>query len=626
MLTVTPARRATLADVLDHWWLNLGHDLTPDGRQYRYQTAALPAARGRHPGAHPSCSSDSDQEPDARCPPPGLHRVPGARCGRKSAETSFDEDEMLYDIGTSSSTALLPPSSPSPLAPALSLGSPGPASAVGRAVSGLGEQCRVNDANDRQQQRHWRQAIADGIEEIRSRVIQSLGHQEGEEEGEEEEGKAGVFSGSGSGSGRADSNANSDACDTDDSSAFHGEERPPPGLDSDRPANVFDSDRKPKRSILKRKGKFSGGDSGCCCIMADDAGPKLDDDECPPAAVGVVGGGRSLPSESSPSSPPPSSTSSTTYAFPPSSAQLCFSKDLASESAASANKNSQSPVTTSSSQVERGVSPPVPLSSSSSSSSAPHPQGTPCPLHHSQTPITPAYTAPAPPSLHLAHSPNDQRVAKGPSPSPSPVCPPGDPAPAPGSSPPAGPPAECTCPLDMDPSKVVRRRRGILKNAGGGGGGGGNRNSLLDDARKRLSVGSLSSNSSADILDLSYDSGDGDQFAKTAGVSPSPSSSPPPSSPSPSSPSSPSSSSSTVGAGCSDPVSSERGDRNSFSLEGEFTALHLEGMAGSLYAGPHQPPPAPFHGDKLFHYGEAQHVLQQAVSLLNTGEARTLTP
>ena len=91
MLTVSPARRATLTDVLNHWWVNLGHELTPDGR--RYEATPLPVGRASH-RQQSSFSSDSDMELDARCPPPGLHHVPGARTGKKSAETSFDEDEM----------------------------------------------------------------------------------------------------------------------------------------------------------------------------------------------------------------------------------------------------------------------------------------------------------------------------------------------------------------------------------------------------------------------------------------------------------------------------------------------------------------------------------------------------
>lgn len=138
----------------------------------------------------------------------------------------------------------------------------------------------------------------------------------------------------------------------------------------------------------------------------------------------------------------------------------------------------------------------------------------------------------------------------------------------------------------MDLTKVVRRRKGILKNTGSSG----NRNSLIDDARKRLSIGSLSSNSSADILDLSYDSGDGEQFAARC-------------------------LSTFAGTGPSDGVSMEPGDRNSFSLEGEFTALSLDGLSGGLYPATQTP-----LDERLFQYAEAKQVLQQAVSLLNTND------
>lgn len=549
MLTVAPARRATLADVLNHWWVNLGHELTPDGRQY--QAASLPVGRASH-RQQSSFSSDSDLELDARSPPPGLHHVPGVRSGRKSVETSFDEDEMLYDIGTSTSSSSTPAASVSPATVSV----------------GAGEQMSKAAANDKNNL-HWSQAIANGIEKIRSRVLRSLADEDDvshrrEEDDDEDEVKLRDFSSSTS---RADSNATSDLCDTDDSSAFNGEKAPM--LDNDKPVNVFDSDRKPKRGILKRKGKFSGGDSGCC-IMADDASPKLEEEECPVS--------RSLPSD-------PSSSSSSSYAFP-SSAQSSFSKDLASESASA---NSHSRMT---SQVERGVSPPVPPSST--------PQ--PCPIHHCQTPITPAYTTGntlASQSHDFVRVPPEDRAARSSCPNsshPDPnthVCVPGsDPASVGrslSSSPSLGAPAPiaaCTCTVDMDLTKVVRRRKGILKNTGSSG----NRNSLIDDARKRLSIGSLSSNSSADILDLSYDSGDGEQFAARC-------------------------LSTFAGTGPRDGVSLEPGDRNSFSLEGEFTALSLDGLSGGLYPATQTP-----LDERLFQYAEAKQVLQQAVSLLNTND------
>ncbi|GFR74361.1 hypothetical protein ElyMa_002161000 [Elysia marginata] len=54
-------------------------------------------------------------------------------------------------------------------------------------------------------------------------------------------------------------------------------------------------------------------------------------------------------------------------------------------------------------------------------------------------------------------------------------------------------------------AKVIRRCGNILKT------------SQLEQARNRLSVSSIGSNSSADILDLSYDSGDSDHFANLVG-------------------------------------------------------------------------------------------------------------
>ncbi|KAL8569911.1 NUAK SNF1-like kinase 1 [Nucella lapillus] len=57
MLTVTPARRATVQDVLNHWWVNLGHELTPDGQ--RYEPVPHPTGRTSH-CSQSSFSCDSE--------------------------------------------------------------------------------------------------------------------------------------------------------------------------------------------------------------------------------------------------------------------------------------------------------------------------------------------------------------------------------------------------------------------------------------------------------------------------------------------------------------------------------------------------------------------------------------
>ena len=46
MLTVNPARRATVKEILEHWWVNLGFELTPDGRNYE-PAPLLPATSSR---------------------------------------------------------------------------------------------------------------------------------------------------------------------------------------------------------------------------------------------------------------------------------------------------------------------------------------------------------------------------------------------------------------------------------------------------------------------------------------------------------------------------------------------------------------------------------------------------
>ncbi|KAL8569912.1 hypothetical protein ACOMHN_014132 [Nucella lapillus] len=329
----------------------------------------------------------------------------------------------------------------------------------------------------------------------------------------------------------------------------------------DKVVSVFDSDRKPKRGILKRKGKFSGDDGGCF-MMGEDLGYyKLSKEE--------GGNGTSIPTQ-----PLPSLSSVVQLTMFHSG-----SHDLTPDSV------SAKPAST-----DSGVSSSAVAASSSTPS--------PCPIHHSCVPIT-SSTVPSDPASaggsgtdgahHSTSRPSQLKSLGDPPPSdpsdgscnppqtsasyssaiPTPDIPPLD--------------AVCTCTVDTDPTKVVRRRKGILKNSA-------NRNSLLDDTRKRLSVSSLSSNSSMDFLDLSYDSCDGDVCLTRCR-------------------------SSSTGVGSSFSLPMEAGDRNSFCLDGEFTALSLEGMAGGLYPAP----PSPFE-DSVMDYSEARQVVQQAFALISNNQ------
>nr|KAG5699499.1 hypothetical protein BaRGS_020058 [Batillaria attramentaria] len=601
MLSVTPARRATVDHILQHWWVNLGYDVTPDGKPYEPLTAPTPGGPSHRKQS--SFSSDSDVELESRSPPPGLHHRPGSRVGRKSAETSFDEDELLYDIGTSVST-----SAPAPAVRASPVsGQP----SCSKPAAGAEE--KTTTAN-----LHWRQAIANSIVEIETRVIQSLGADELQvlqsrgPEGEVEEGKTSfVFSFDNKTDSCSDSDK-ADACDNSDKSSVFTSDQTGTSDAEKQAVLMFDSDRKPRRGILKRKGKFSGGDSGCC-IMADDASPKLEEEE---------------PLSPKPA-PPPASDCYNSSSSSSGSATLTFSKDLSANAASnSANANTSQSITSwssSSSQGERSTSP-------NSTTSVPVNQ---CPVHRYPTSNTlpcasqaqsHVSNTPPPSTTTLPCLPSALRQPQSPeAPTEGPEGKISQPATVenlnqnhtqnnPASLPPlpyssgALTNAVCTCTLDMDVSKVVRRRKGILKN--GGGGGGSARNSLIEDARKRLSMGSLSSNSSADILDLSYDSGDGEQMMMNMM--------------SPSLPQYPAMSPRNRGS----LALMEAGDRSSFSLDGEFTALSLEGIAAS---DPRQPLrynvgldsgegqcSLDYSDNGLFDYAEARAVCQQALSLINT--------
>ncbi|XP_076447696.1 uncharacterized protein LOC143284666 [Babylonia areolata] len=559
MLTVTPARRATMWDILNHWWVNLGHEQTPDGRCY--DPTLQPTGRTSHrthssscdlevgggtPSQQPSVvlSGGSEVDVSVQQPPAGLHRVPGARSSKKVARTTTGDGQVLNSAGCQPSSAgcegadTLLMSSSQGIGPGIGWTS-GPTAPSADSNANLqpvkvdsspvifhGMTARVDNADHACAVVDNRSPCTDSL---RVHDTDSLRLHDAEPELRDREQALNPGPDSKSGS-----------------------------LDSDRVASVFDSDRKPKRGILKRKGKFSGGDSGCC-IMGEDVSHRPGEDDGVSSTF--------LPSV--PSHPLPSMPSVTR----PSPYSTAF-RDLASDSV-----------------------------SAKTSLSAPHNSGglsaastaSPCPIHYGCVPITssstPSLTASGGgpgisvddgrcPPASMSFGPNSQTPGEGschlpPAPAShcSRVCVPDTPPPG----------AVCTCPVDLDLTKVVPRRKGILKNSA-------NRNSLLDDTRKRLSVSSLSSNSSADILDLSYDSADGDLYLVRCR-------------------------SSSIGAGSGRPLSMEAGDRNSFCLDGEFTALSLEGMAGELF-----PVATPPFEDSIMNCTEARQVVQQAFALISNNQ------
>ncbi|KAL8595259.1 hypothetical protein ACOMHN_043411 [Nucella lapillus] len=507
MLTVNSARRATIAEVLNHWWVNLGYDLTPDGRQQNLMSLPLTRSSYRQHGvgSAPAGEAEADR---AKAPssshPASLRRVPGSRvAGRTSAETSFHVEEMLDESGTSSRGASARREDVAP-----GRGDDGEArlrnddttlhrggrdasqrdaiscpAGYGGADSELTSGQAELTTSEAGGNVPWSQALANSIREIRNRVIKSLASEESpsaEMVKREEAGSCGAHTKDKRQRTESNCGQMKDKVRSTPNLREVGEKEvvlassldKRHSLDSDKALNVFDSDKKPKRGILKRKGKFSGDDGAGCCMMMmtmDDCGVQSE-------------GGRSAPRRNNTDRP---------CHLPLAECPLCQPEKPAQPSP-------ESPVTVS--------APPPPAIVS-----APKP---PCPVHHyhsnsSSTATSPDSVDKLTPEPASDHLPNAQPLSADLNLTNFPTETEGARAqsllPSGGTF--QGPSSAELCACTPDLTKVVRRRKGILKN-----GGGSNRNSLIEDARKRLSMGSQSSNSSADILDLSYDSADGEQM------------------------------------------------------------------------------------------------------------------
>ncbi|XP_046340332.2 NUAK family SNF1-like kinase 1 [Haliotis rufescens] len=388
LLSVNPAKRATMEEVLGHWWINEGYSHTPNLEPY--PRIAVPPSKSLPP--HHSYSSDSESEYETRY-------KSGSSKGilKKTVESSFDEDEALFDIVSSKTS---PDACDKNSAPSSS----------------------VNIEPDDQPS-------------IASREL----------------------------------------CGTLDNNS------------GDESKKVFDSERKPRRGILKRRGKFSGGDSGC--DMRDDLARKMEDEESPKRA---------------------SDCEDLSY-------EDCdINIDLSKTSSSTPNLGSCD-------VMEECVVHTLPS--------------------HKETDVVQSGNVTS--SISICISSDRENFSNNPQ-------------------------TVCTC----STTKVVRRRKGILKKGG----------STMEDPRNRLSVGSLSSNSSADILDLSFDSADGEQFIgkydrqslkrESQNIS---------------------------------PLATEGPRFEAFPLSDDFSALNLEG--GS------QPQTKALYDDRMFDIEEARQVYRQALDI-----------
>lgn len=169
ILTVNPAKRAKMTDILNHWWVNLGYKETPIGEQY----PSPELFKTYKPRSSPCLSSDSESDGDQPKPVQPLKSI----LKKPKTSTSSAEEDQRTKF---------------PLQP-------------------------VNDDN--------------------------LSYMAMPEKGPNVSCNR--------------SNSNSDNNNSGDDNK-----------------KVFDSQKKPARGILKRKGKFSGGDSGC---ILNESGAKSPD-------------------------------------------------------------------------------------------------------------------------------------------------------------------------------------------------------------------------------------------------------------------------------------------------------------------------------------------------------------
>lgn len=178
LLTVNPAKRATMSDIMSHWWVNLGHKTMPDAQPYVCPMVLQPV---------PACpnerlSSDSDGEPDSSARPKTQRPLKGIL--KKPKMTDSRKESNATVPGNENSNPL---------------------------TSETGSEEVVNSANQEQT----------GSSMILESSEQSVSHSDSK---------------------------NSEVLEANND--LNGKK-------------IFDAQRMPVRSILKRKGKFSTGDSGC---------------------------------------------------------------------------------------------------------------------------------------------------------------------------------------------------------------------------------------------------------------------------------------------------------------------------------------------------------------------------
>lgn len=437
MLTVTPSRRATMEDALRHWWINFRHSRMPNDMPYSpddeppimsYSLAASKSSPNSpldpptiiHHRNQSSISSDSDLELDFR----------PSRWSRRTIS--------LDSTGNSVSSSVASSPAPTP-----------------------DSHRHTVDENSNDSTA----SIASGLLNLPPDVLEIL-------KGCSSKSLAALLSKDKMTDGfeiGAAQSSNSRPCQT--SSATEKVE----SVEFEKAtSSVFDSERMPKRGILKRKGKFSGSDSGC--VMGDEMTVRPEDSAIPKSGHLP----RRLPSFRDEANGIFASKhrasqflDSTAYSIhngnPSTAITHCSWSYFSTQSHRQDSQDQKSSIQTKTPQNHPG---PAPVQTGDT---------------HFHVEATSVDKTDSVPSLCKESIPLEQET------SPKPECIEGNVKLTSGDL-----PYDNT--LSKEISKVVHRPKSILKKTSG------------DEARNRLSISSIGSNSSADILDLSYDSMDGDHF------------------------------------------------------------------------------------------------------------------
>uniref|UniRef100_A0A0B6ZQP0 non-specific serine/threonine protein kinase n=1 Tax=Arion vulgaris TaxID=1028688 RepID=A0A0B6ZQP0_9EUPU len=440
MLTVTPSRRATMEDALRHWWVNFGHTQMPNDMPYSpddepptmtynmtAETGAVSASLNSpsviHHRNQSSISSDSDVELDFKPK-------------RWSTRTI-----LLDSTGNSVSSSVASSPAPTP------------------------DNYRHSEHIDDDPA-----AIASGLLKLPPDVLEIL-------KGCSSKSLAALLSNDISSGFDVNITSSNSSCHT------HIDKMTAENTEPDKmSSSVFDSERKPKRGILKRKGKFSGNENGC--IMSEDRTVMAEDKAIPKSGHLP----RRLPS------------------FREEAHGIFVSKNRATQLL---DQSSDSP-------YHESFSGAISHSAwcSPSSRLLPEQLHNEQHKHHVKTPenITSVQEPISQCHYEVAHiineditiSVNNENIpSEQTSMSAKQECHQEDIIKLSSED------SACHDIPYKEPAKVIYRPKSILKK------------SSFDDGKNRLSISSIGSNSSADILDLSYDSADSDHFINQ-GADPSP--------------------------------------------------------------------------------------------------------